>query len=114
MVNIMTKNIINLNDILGRVDVSALPYGKNQNIEVRIGRKLYMVDVDKDALLAHLDFYKKVKSDRTKYSKYDPEAEMVSVTVRNDVRLDKNFFENIEEISKAQTVYVRFGNFLYK
>lgn len=110
----MTKNIINLNDISGRVNIDKLPYGKNQNIEVRIGRKLYMVDVDKDALLAHLDFCKKVKSDRTKYSKYDPEAEMVSVTVRNDVRLDKNFFENIEEISKAQTVYDCFGNFLYK
>ena len=64
--------------------------------------------------VAHLDFYKKVKADRKKYSKYDPAAEMVSVTVRNDVRLNKKFFENIEEISKAQTVYDSFGNFLYK
>lgn len=110
----MTKNIINLNDILGRVNIDKLPYGKNQNIEVRIGRKLYMVDVDKNALSAHLDFYKKVKADRKKYSKYDPSAEMVSVTVRNDVRLNKKFFENIEEISKAQTVYDSFGNFLYR
>lgn len=108
------KHIINLNDILGRVDISKLPCGKNQNIEVRIGRKLYMVDVDKNMLYAHIDFYKKVKADRKKYSKYDPEAEMLSVTVRNDVRLGKNFFENIEEISKAQTVYDCFGNLLYK
>ena len=63
------KNIINLNDILGRVDIDKLPYGKNQNIEVRLGRKLYMVDVDKNAQAAHIDFYKKVKSDREKYSK---------------------------------------------
>lgn len=113
MVDIM-KNIINLNDILGKVDIDKLPCGKNQNIEVKIGRKLYMVDVDKDMLCAHIDFYKKVKTDRKAYSKYDSDAKMVSVTVRNDVRLDKNFFENIEEISKAQTVYDCFGNLLYK
>lgn len=95
------------------LSLSLFPYGKTQNVEVRIGRKLYMLDVDRNALYTDIDFYRKVSADREKYSKYDPEAELVSVVqVRSDSVLNKDFFEKIREISKAQDLCKKYGRLL--
>lgn len=41
------------------LNIGKLPNGKTQNIEVKIGRKSYYVDVDKNYKNACVDFYKK-------------------------------------------------------
>lgn len=92
--------------------MSLFPYGKTQNVEVRIGRKLYMVDVDRNALSTNIDFYRKVSADRQSYSKYDREADLVIVMVQPDARLGRDFFENIREIKKAQDCCRRYERIL--
>lgn len=82
--------------------MSLFPYGKTQNVEVRIGRKLYMVDVDRNAHSAYVELYKRVAADRETYSKYSFDADMVGITVKPDAVLTREFFEEIKEISKAQ------------
>lgn len=92
--------------------MSLFPYGKTQNVEVRIGCKLYMVDVDKNANSTYIGFYKKVAADRRMYSKYASEADMVSVQVKPDAILTREFFENIREIRRAQTLVWKYDEVL--
>lgn len=89
----------------GNVAVGKLPYGTTRDIPIKLGNKLYCLDVQKQATGACIDFYRKVKADRKKYSKYDREAELVTVFVKPDAVLFRNFFGNIKEISKAQEIY---------
>lgn len=81
--------------------------GRHQNIEVRLGRKLYLVDIYKNSSTTRIDFYKKQGTNRGKYSKYD-EGSVLSVYVKPDVMLGRNFFENIREIKEAQETLDRF------
>lgn len=92
--------MINLNFLY--LNVRDFHYGKTQNVEVLLGCNRYMLDVDKCVCAAQINFYKKLSDDRESYSKYDPEADMVSVSVKPDAILGRDFFVNIEEISKAQ------------
>lgn len=84
--------------------------GKTQNIELKIGRKTYMLDIDKNACSARLDFYNKKNSDRNNYSKYG-NADLHSVTVLNNAWLDKEFFANIAEIESAIATTNRFSRY---
>lgn len=77
--------------------------GKTQNVECKLGKKLYYVDIDKNSCNTTLDFYRKL-GERDKFSKYDKEANRVSVTVKNSAVLFREFFENISEIEKAQRI----------
>ena len=92
--------------------MSLFPYGKTQNVEVRIGRKLYMVDVDRNAHSAYVEFYKRVAADRETYSKYSFDADMVGITVKPDTVLTREFFEKIKEIRRAQTFVWKYGEVL--
>lgn len=95
--------LINLNNG-GNVAIGKLPYG-TRDIPIKLGNKLYCLDVQKQATGACIDFYRRVKADRKKYSKYDRGAELVTVFVKPDAVLFRNFFGNIKEISKAQEIY---------
>lgn len=97
--------LINLN-AGDNVNIGKLPYGTTRDIPIKLGNKLYLLDVQKQATGgACIDFYRRVKADRKKYSKYDREAELVTVFVKPDTVLFRNFFGNIKEISKAQEIY---------
>lgn len=91
------------------LNIGKLPNGKTQNIEVKIGKKLYYVDVDKNCEVSCVDFYKKIGADRTKQSKYGVDG-VLGVFVKVDALLGRDFFEQIEEIKKAQEIYGKWGN----
>lgn len=78
--------------------------GKTQNIECRLGRRLYYIDIDKDCFSTYIELYKKVKKNRHDFSKYDPEAEKHDVCVKNNAVLSRDFFENMAEIERAQFI----------
>ena len=66
-----------------------LPFGSSQSIEIKLGRKRFMADVDKNQLSASIDFYQKLNSDRKKYS-----------------------FEDIKAISEAQRIQRKYNMIL--
>lgn len=88
-----------------------LPFGSTQSIEIKLGRKSFMADIDKNQLSASIDFYQKLNSDRKKYSKYEA---MVADTVfvHNDAMLDRHFFEDIKAISEAQRIQRKYNMIL--
>lgn len=102
--------MINLNK--ESVFIAEMPFGKTQNIECRLGRNLYMIDVDKNACTVHVSFYRRLNRDREKYSKYDPAAQCCMVTVAQKAILDRKFFKNIYTISTAQCVCNRYAEYL--
>lgn len=94
------ENIINLNR--QSVFIAKMPFGKTQNIKCRLGRRLYMLDIEKNACTVRVSFYRRLNSERKKYSKYDSKAHCTGVTVSKKAILDRKFFENIYKISDAQ------------
>ena len=102
--------MINLNK--QSVFIAEMPFGKTQNIECRLGRSLYMLDVDKNACTVHVSFYRRLNSEREKYSKYDPAAQCCMVSVAQKAILDRRFFENIHKISDAQSVCNIYADYL--
>lgn len=105
------ENIINLNK--QNVFIAEMPFGKTQNIECRLGRKLYMLDVDKNARTVHISFYRRLNSEREKYSKYEPAAQCDAVTVAKKAILDRKFFENIHKISAAQRICNMYAEYIH-
>lgn len=101
----------NLNHETG-IFLSNFEYGKTQNVEVKIGRKTYLCDFDKSSAGARVDFYKKLNKNRPSFSKYDPEAEKHSASIKSDAVLRREFFLEIEEIEKAQRILYRYKDVL--
>lgn len=99
----MEKRFINLNH--DDLKLALLPFGKTQNIELKIGKKLYYCDVEKGRNYVILDFYKKICPDRTKQSKYGSASIVLGLQVKSDSVLSRFFFEDIKEIEKACRIY---------
>ena len=109
--NVEMKNkIFDLNH--ERLFIGSLPCGKTQNIVARLGRQLYYIDVDKNGASALVELYKKIGTDRTKQSKYEPRSNIHRVFVKPDVMLDREFFENIAKIQEAQRICSEYGRVL--
>lgn len=104
--NIKTEEMINLNR--SNLFVSAFDFGRTR-LEVRMGRKKFMVKVVKNACDTTIYFYKKLNSDLGKFSMHDDAADLHRVTVANDAMLDRDFFEHIAEIEKAQSIMMRYS-----
>lgn len=102
--------MLNLNKEL--VFLSKFENGKTQNIECRLGRCLYFIDIEKNAANAHIHFYKKIKKNRNDFSKYDANSKLYSIRIKNDALLDREFFENIAEIAKAQHIADKYSQIL--
>ena len=90
--------------------LSTFEYGKTQNIEIKVGRKTLMLDVDKNKNSAFIDVYEKKSNDRRSYSKYG--SNLHSVLVKSNAIIDRNFIEKIQEIEKAQNLLKKFKNIL--
>lgn len=46
------------------VAIGKLPYGTTRDIPIKLGNKLYLLDVQKQTIGACIDFYRRVKADR--------------------------------------------------
>ena len=103
-------NTINLNH--EKVFVSECEYGRTQDIEIRVGRQTFLMDIQKVNSHAHIMVYKKLGADRQKYSKYHPKAELKCVRVKPEAILDKRFFELIDKLEEAQRYHDCFANVL--
>lgn len=93
--------MLNLNDTV--LDLGKYENGDTQNIECKLGRKLYMIDISKNYRWAEVMFYKKLNKDRKKYSKYG-KADLHVIYVKPNACLNREIFENIAEINKAQCI----------
>lgn len=99
--------VININH--NTIFLSNYKPGKHQNIIIRIGRKLYYMDIEKNATNAHIDLYN-YKKNRGKMSKYDAAAELHTITVKSNTYIDRDLLQHIEGIEKAQQVYYKYKN----
>lgn len=95
-----TTEYINLNN--GFLSLGKFPYGKTQNVLVKIGKRFFFVDIDKTSACAFVEFYPRVNKDRTKFSKYETEHHYVHV--KENAVLDRKFFEDIAKIQEAQSI----------
>ena len=93
----------NLNKEL--IFISDYNFGKTQNEVIKIGRKLYYIDIDKNSNSTFVNVYDYSK-DRESFSKY--EANLHFVFVENNSILDREFFKNIIEIEKATRILSKF------
>lgn len=92
--------------------IADFEYGSTQNIEIKIGRRLYLIDVKKDSGSSWIEVYRKLNKDRKRYSKYDPRAKAACIRVENNAVLDSQFFNNIHEIERAQFTCSLYKNIL--
>lgn len=97
--NYLKNNIINLNH--RDFDLSTLPMGKVQNIRVKVGRKIYLMDADKSALSITVDIYNQISKVRNTFSKYSEEANLKSLRLANDCFLSCDLVEDFDELEKA-------------
>lgn len=94
------------------INIGNFKHGWTQNIEIKIGRKLYLMDVKKDSSNCFIDVYRKLNKDRNKYTKYSPRVDSAFIQVKNNAILDYRFFTNIHEIERAQDVCLNYKDIL--
>ena len=97
---------INLNH--GCVCVDGLKYGKH-TIIVKIGKKLYYLDITKNAANAHIDLYKKTTKNRNDQSKYDTPDAILGVAIKNTSIIDRKFLGHLKEIKEARDIIKEYG-----
>lgn len=94
--------MINLNQKGVYISIRLFQYGKTNAI-IKIGHKMYVLEIDKTVSCTNVATYR--KSTKTHYfEKYAYDSEFYSVYVKNEAILDKDFFENIKDISNAQKI----------
>ena len=104
--NYLKNNIINLNH--RDFDLTTLPMGKSQNIRVKVGRKIYLMDVDKNALSITIDIYNELSKKRNAFSKYSEVANLKSLTLAVDCRLSRDLIENFAKLEKAVSLVKKY------
>ena len=97
---------INLNHRCICVDY--LKYGKH-TIIVKIGKKLYYLDITKNAANANIDLYKKTTKNRHNQSKYDTPDAILGIAIKNTAIIDRNFLEHLKEINEARDIIKEYG-----
>lgn len=100
-------NFINMNK-----EIISLYHYKNgitQNIVIRLGHKLYYLDIEKNVSGAWLTLYPYNKN-RKKVTKYGENCHMIQV--KKDAYINRKLLENIKEIEKAQEIVWRYNKVL--
>jgi len=102
------KEVFSLNTggVAYGISLASMPCGKTQNIIIRVGRKMYYMDVNKDCDCACVEVYDYHKV-RNSFSKYG--ANHHFVMCKPDAYLTKKFFERIAEIQIAQHIVDEFS-----
>lgn len=85
-----------------------LPMGKTQNIRLKVGRKFYLMDADKNALSITLHIYNELSKVRNTFSKYDDKANLKSLTFVNDCILTRGLVESFTELEKAVSLVKKY------
>lgn len=91
------------------LNLKKLNSGKFYRIDIKIGRKKYKMDIDKNVLSTVIEVY---HADRDSQSKYDPKADRHSIYVKSDGIIDREIIENIENIEKAQRIVRKYERVL--
>lgn len=97
--------MINLNKEL--LNINKYPSGLTRNIEIKLGRKYFLLDINKNAIYTNIDFYHKANK-----SKYGDKNNVLGLRIKSDAILNRSFFENIAEIKRAQNIVDRFKQIL--
>lgn len=100
------NNIINLNH--RNFHLRTLPMGKSQNIRLKVGRKFYLMDADKNALSITVDIYNELNKKRNSFSKYDEKANLKSLTFVNNCILTRDLVDNFTELEKAVSLVKKY------
>lgn len=95
-----TGDIINLNH--GSIYLGNFENGHTHRVEIKLGRKSYLIDVDKDNISAFVEMYP--KTDKSKYS-----TDLVMVHFKPDAILYREIFENFKAIEDAQRILHKYG-----
>lgn len=95
--------MVNMNEKYAMIFVDTIPYGKTK-IEVKVSRRIYNVEFDKSLNCTSVSIWRK-STDKKTLSE--------NLCIKNDSRLDKDFFENIISISNAQHLCNRYLYALY-
>ena len=103
--------MVNFNEKNTMIFVNTIPYGKT-TMNIKVSRKIYNVEFDKSSNCTLVSVWRKSTS-KKHYLKYEKNSDFTSVYVKNDSRLDKDFFENITNISNAQTICNQYLYTLY-
>lgn len=83
--------LINLN-AGDNVNIGKLPYGTTRDIPIKLGNKLYLLDVQKQATGACIDFYRRVKADRKKIFQIRPGSRTCNGVCKTRHRFIPKFF----------------------
>ena len=102
MYRIYTGDIINLNH--SYLSLKNFEYGHTARVEVKVGRKTYLIDVKKDVLSAFVEMYPKIPANKSKYS-----VDLSMVVFKPDAILDRKIMENFKKIADAQAILTRYG-----
>lgn len=95
--------MVNMNEKYAMIFVDTIPYGKTK-IEVKVSRRIYNVEFDKSLNCTSVSIWRKSTDKKTLCE---------NLCIKNDSRLDKDFFENIISISNAQHLCNRYLYALY-
>lgn len=87
-----------------KIQLSEMPFGQTQNLECCLDGNLYLLDLSKNACSASLNFYRRLDSNRGKYSKYDAAAQRCDATISPDVTL-YDAFSDISKPPAAKALY---------
>ena len=90
----------NLNNTF--IFLGQLPSGKHQGIEIKVGRKNYLLDIEKDCASACIDLYRK----NSKYA--DPDS-VLAVFFEPNAIISKDIILNLKEMEKAQSIYRKYN-----
>ena len=89
--------------------IKSLDFGKMQDIKIKVGRKSYYMDIDKNSSCTFISLYNYVNKDRKEFSKYAAKANLYHIRVFNTAIISKNFIYDIEKISNAQKIYDKYS-----
>ncbi len=99
----------NLNNEYG-INLNKFDFGKTQNVEIKVGRKSLMMDIDKNSSNAFISIYNKLDKDRSKYTKYGKEAKLCVISMKNNVFITKDIINDRFEIEKAQEIINKYDD----
>ena len=90
--------------------LSTFPYGKTLLI-VKVGRKRFYLDVEKNSETIFVERYEFVSSDRKSFSKHDREANAIMLSFKTEHApiIDRKLLEGFPEIKKAVETMYNFG-----
>ena len=84
------------------LSIEDIPCGKHHRLIIKIGRKKYYMDINKDKLHAYIELYDYVPD-----SKYN-NSNLHGIWVNSNAYIDKVFLLNIDAIEKAERIVERY------